>query len=245
MDQKLITSVLTTTNVDGSLLMGFCKTVTATIAKWEGRQLARSLGHFNAAPCTLPEEITSKKEKRDAKEEAKCLKTEHQYNDQCNGGQPPNGGMSHNQLSFGNFNGNLGSIPTKGFIKAMPTNASLLNQPHLPHDNLPCPDFIIQGRYCSNGQNCQYAHLTSLMIHPDKIPDYDNWITSIPALSWAHPPQGSRFHQQTQTNQQTQQTNTRNNGGGCNTPSNQGNCCSSQISDTTMYLTIVETYHYI
>jgi len=76
-------------------------------------------------PRTLQEEITSKKEKRDAKKEAKHLKTDHLSNDQHTGGQQSNGETNRNQSSFGNFNGNRGSIPTKGFIKAMPTNASL------------------------------------------------------------------------------------------------------------------------
>jgi len=61
------------------------------------------------------------------------------------------------------------------------------------------------------------------MIRQGGIPAYDNWIAIIPTLSWAHPPQGSRFHQQNSTNQQLQQTHTRNSGGSHNTPSNQGN----------------------
>jgi len=91
MDPKSITSVLTKANVDGSSLQTFHNTVAATIAKWEGGRLAQSLGHFNAAPRTLPEEITSKKEKRDAKKEAKRLKTNHPPNDQRTGGQQSNG----------------------------------------------------------------------------------------------------------------------------------------------------------
>jgi len=189
MDPKSITSVLTKVNVDGSSLKAFHNTVAATISKWEGGRLAQSLGHFNAVPRTLPEEITSKKEKRDAKKEAKHLKTDHPSNDQRTGGQQSNGDTNRNQSSFGNFNGNHGSIPTKGFIKATPTDTSLPTQPSLPCECLPCPDFIIQGRSCPHGQNCRYNHLTSLTICSDKIPAYDNWIASIPVLYWVHPPQ--------------------------------------------------------
>jgi len=88
---SLFALLLTKANVDGLSLKAFQSTLAATITKWEGRRLAQSLGHFNAAPGTLLEEITSKKEKRDAKKEAKHLKTDHLSNDQHTGGQQPNG----------------------------------------------------------------------------------------------------------------------------------------------------------
>jgi hypothetical protein len=200
-----VAKALANEEVDTIPIADFEAAVESTLAKWMIGVSTNSLGQFSSPPKTLPPNITSKKQKEQAKKENKRQKTDNPPStpsgNQNQGGTTPNGSPS----AFGNFQ-RRGSDPNKGFIHVDPPHTNIPNGPRVT-GKTPCGNFIMRGRSCPNGTNCQYDHVSFQNLKPEDIPAYDTWIAANPALSWAGrgPPNSNGNTQQNQKQQQQQQ----------------------------------------